>query len=97
MRGGGGGSGGVEGGLKKKKEKGRAQQKKSDKPRELYRDEQADGGGLGTWRKSALQVKRGQTWFHIPESRRSMLGETKRRHGGRKKERLGLLETNWVI
>lgn len=89
----GGGSGGVEGGLKKRE----SSTKKERQALELYRDEQADGGGLGTWRKSALQVKRGQTWFHIPESRRSMLGETKRRHGGGKKEMLGLLETNWVI
>lgn len=94
MRGGGGsGSGGVEGGLKKKGELN----KKERQALELYRDEQAEDGGLGTWRKSALQVKRGQTWFHIPESRWNMLDETKRRHGGGKKERLGLLETNWVI
>lgn len=81
------------GGLKKRE----SSTKKERQAPELYRDEQADGGGLGMWRKSALQVKRGQTWFHIPESRRSMLGETKRRHSGGKKERLGLLETNWVI
>lgn len=85
---------GRRGGLKKKRE---SSTKKERQALELYMDEQADGGGLGTRRKSALQVKRGQTWFHIPESRRSMLGETKRRHGGGKKERLGLLETNWVI